>query len=170
MHCDDVQTHLSSYLDDELTLALGEQITEHLQHCSACRTSYQTLEALSAQIRTALAAVAMPPGLETRIVASILAESRYPRHDISRWITLAVLSVLTLAIILVGYSPLGIFTWSVIRVVVGITWHSVPIIPALLGRSGTLGVIAAAMAWSAGALVLALRLGHSGERRPSYER
>ena len=168
MLCAEVTAQLSSYLDDELALAAREQITEHLQHCAACRTSYQTLEALSARVRSALEAVAMPPDLKTRIVAGVLYESRHARHFASRWV--AVLSVLTLAIVFVGYSPLGIVAWSAVRVVGAITWHGIPIIPALLGRSGTLCVIAAAVGWSVGALMLAVRLGHPLERKPSYER
>jgi hypothetical protein len=48
MNCTDLLSHLSDYFDDQLTIELREEISEHTAGCQHCRvvlnTTHQTIE------------------------------------------------------------------------------------------------------------------------------
>ena len=48
MNCTDLLSHLSDYFDDQLTLELRQEISEHTAGCQHCRvvlnTTHQTIE------------------------------------------------------------------------------------------------------------------------------
>lgn len=166
MRCHDVETQLSSYLDEELAPETRAPITEHLSGCPQCQATYHALQDAARQVRDALDALPIPPGLEARILVHVLDESSSARPSAIRWVALGAVAV---AAVLLGAAPIAILGWSTVRLLLGLTWNSIAFVPGLLGRFATVGAIVAAAGWGIGALVLAVRLGPHGEGRPSYE-
>lgn len=156
----------SVYLDAELDRETQSAITAHLSGCPQCQATYLTLEAAARQVRAALDALPMPPGLEERILLHVLTGAPAARPSATRWVALGAGAA---ALVLLGVAPVAIIGWSTVRLLVGLTWHSVAFIPGLLGRAGTVGAIVAAAGGSLGAVVLVGRLGPHGDRRPFYE-
>ncbi len=166
MRCHAVEAQLSAYLDEELDRETHARITDHLSDCSQCQATYLTLEAAAQQVRAALDALPMPPGLEAGILAHVFNESPDARPSATRWVALGAL--VTVAGLL-GIAPIAILGWSTVRLLLGLTWHSIAFVPGLLGGVGTLAAIVGAAGGGLGALLLVGRLGPHGDGRPSYE-
>ena len=53
MRCDDMQEHISPYLDGELGLTTSLEVERHLQDCRICSQDYENHRALRAALRAA---------------------------------------------------------------------------------------------------------------------
>ena len=51
MNCERCATHLSAYIDDEVSAELREQLRRHLQACEVCRAELEALRCVDAQLR-----------------------------------------------------------------------------------------------------------------------
>jgi predicted anti-sigma-YlaC factor YlaD len=95
MECQAVQAHLSAWLDDELSEAVGAMLTAHLEGCETCRSEWRELRGLDAALGN-LAAPA-PMGLAEKVAAKV----RRPRRR-SGWQSAALAACLILGIALGG--------------------------------------------------------------------
>jgi anti-sigma factor RsiW len=95
MECQEEQTQLSAWLDDELSEATGAMLTAHLEGCEACRREWRELQALNAALGSLAAPV--PIGVAEKVASQI----RRPRHR-SGWRVTALAACLVLGIALGG--------------------------------------------------------------------
>jgi len=73
MSCKKVKKLLQLYIDDALTLGEKQQVKQHLEECSACRTELKSLSATVKLIKS-LPEVSTPPDFTQNIMAKISRE------------------------------------------------------------------------------------------------
>lgn len=106
MECQEVQEHLSAWLDAELDEAAGALLSAHLDQCEACRRDWQKLTALETALGSLAAPV--PPGLAEQVMARV----KPPRRR-QWWQSVALAACLVLGVALGGgmahsfYAPAG---------------------------------------------------------------
>ncbi len=70
MSCQETESLIHGYLDDELDLARSIEIERHLESCAACNQAYQELVQLRAAIRSAAPYYTAPASLRPRPLIS----------------------------------------------------------------------------------------------------
>jgi anti-sigma factor RsiW len=69
MKCQEVQEHLSAWLDDELDATISAAVAAHVDHCEACRRQWRKLRALDSALSDLVAPV--PPDLAAKVLARV---------------------------------------------------------------------------------------------------
>jgi len=73
MNCKKIKKLLQLYIDDALTFGEKQQVKQHLEECSACRTELKSLSAMVKLIKS-LPEVSTPPDFTQNIMAKISRE------------------------------------------------------------------------------------------------
>jgi anti-sigma factor (TIGR02949 family) len=73
--CEEVLGHLYEFLDGEMGEADCAKVTVHLDECYHCLDEYQRDELLKAIVRRSCSGEVAPPGLRTRIMATLITTS-----------------------------------------------------------------------------------------------
>lgn len=73
MNCRKIKNLLQPYIDDALTFGEKQQVKQHLEDCSACRTELKSLSAMVKLIKS-LPEVSTPPDFTQNIMARISQE------------------------------------------------------------------------------------------------
>jgi hypothetical protein len=81
MDCKKIKKLLQLYIDDALTFGEKQQVEQHLEECSACRTELKSLSATAKLIKS-LPEVSTPPDFTQNIMAKI---SQEKIHIQSSW-------------------------------------------------------------------------------------
>lgn len=83
MTCDEVQSLLSPYADDELDLATATKIERHLSDCADCQEQLEGLRAMSAAMNNSQLFYSAPPALRDRLRKTIRAHAPSTAADVS---------------------------------------------------------------------------------------
>jgi anti-sigma factor RsiW len=105
LNCQDAQKVLHGYVDGELDLLKNLEIEEHLQQCSACAESHQSLQSLRAAIRSEARYYETPAQLRAHIGSAIRSKrqnrSTLRSHHVG-WLALAA------SVVLVAFGAWGL--------------------------------------------------------------
>jgi len=113
MMCEDVQTSLSAYYDEELTTEENRSVLLHLHDCAECATLAKNFHALSQLAQEAFDSLTAPDDFESRVLFRI--ENSIRSHQTFRiqlatiWNTVLLLAMTSVVIL----SPVGTFLWSI---------------------------------------------------------
>jgi anti-sigma factor RsiW len=99
MKCNEVQEHLSAWLDGEVPEGLHQRLADHLAGCPACRAELEILERLDAALGGL--EVPVPQGLAAKV------SRRLPRPAASPWVQSLALAVCLALGIFLGSSITG---------------------------------------------------------------
>jgi len=99
MKCNEVQEHLSAWLDGEVPEGLRQRLADHVAGCPACQAELEVLERLDASL--AGLEVPVPQGLAAKV------SRRLPRPAASRWVQSLALAVCLALGIFLGSSLTG---------------------------------------------------------------
>jgi anti-sigma factor RsiW len=100
MSCRETQELIHGYVDGELDLVRSLEMERHFRECPACASAYENLRGMRAAMSSSLPYFHPPVGLERRLHARLLAESRAGRSAGRfampwRWAAVAAALVLT---------------------------------------------------------------------------
>jgi anti-sigma factor RsiW len=88
--CDELQTLLPGYVDEELDLVHQLDAERHLEACPACARACKQLQGLQATLKDASFRFAPPPGLRGRIISGLRKVDPIPQPRRSRlWLAVA---------------------------------------------------------------------------------
>ncbi|HRH40588.1 MAG TPA: zf-HC2 domain-containing protein [Pyrinomonadaceae bacterium] len=86
MKCVEIQEHLETFLDGEISVILREKIELHLNSCKACRAEFVELRSVSDLLKKDLP-VAAPNRLDTKILAAFHQHQQAKKKERWSWLT-----------------------------------------------------------------------------------
>lgn len=77
MPCSDVLLVIMQFVDGELSGAVTEEITVHIEQCSPCGDEYRVIRTMKARVLNANPGPMCPPGLRDRLMSMVHIEIEF---------------------------------------------------------------------------------------------
>jgi len=101
MNCSECKTHISEFLDGELSDLTSTIVRKHLRSCSECQRMLDEFLSLNFEMEQAIDSIPVPADLEERIITSIRLEHNTANKQV--WLT-------GLTLIMLGIPILALFS------------------------------------------------------------